>query len=82
MVQSLAVTRKIKLELVGGKANPAPPVGPALGAKVRLQQHYLVPWCIAGIRPCNRPVHWLSFDGLAAVQLLMYVSFWTQRVES
>jgi hypothetical protein len=29
------VTGKIKLELVAGKANPAPPVGPALGAKVR-----------------------------------------------
>lgn len=29
-----AVTGKIKLELVAGKANPAPPVGPALGAKV------------------------------------------------
>eukprot|EP00877_Chromochloris_zofingiensis_P006515 jgi/Chrzof1/2116/Cz11g03060.t1 len=27
------VTGKIKLELVGGKANPAPPVGPALGSK-------------------------------------------------
>lgn len=27
------VTGKIKLELVAGKANPAPPVGPALGAK-------------------------------------------------
>jgi len=26
-------TGKIKLELVAGKANPAPPVGPALGAK-------------------------------------------------
>lgn len=29
-----AVTGKIKLELVAGKANPSPPVGPALGAKV------------------------------------------------
>ncbi|KAF6253979.1 plastid ribosomal protein L11 [Scenedesmus sp. NREL 46B-D3] len=27
------VTGKIKLELVAGKANPSPPVGPALGAK-------------------------------------------------
>ena len=30
----IAVTGKIKLELQAGKANPAPPVGPALGAKV------------------------------------------------
>lgn len=29
-----AVTGKIKLELQAGKANPAPPVGPALGSKV------------------------------------------------
>jgi large subunit ribosomal protein L11 len=27
------VTGKIKLELIGGKANPSPPVGPALGSK-------------------------------------------------
>lgn len=31
-----AVTGLIKLALQAGKANPAPPVGPALGAKVRL----------------------------------------------
>lgn len=31
----LAVTGKIKLALTAGKANPAPPVGPALGSKVR-----------------------------------------------
>lgn len=30
-----AVTGKIKLALAAGKANPAPPVGPALGSKVR-----------------------------------------------
>lgn len=30
-----AVTGMIKLALPAGKANPAPPVGPALGAKVR-----------------------------------------------
>ena len=30
-----AVTGIIKLALDAGKANPAPPVGPALGAKVR-----------------------------------------------
>lgn len=29
-----AVTGLIKLALQAGKANPAPPVGPALGAKV------------------------------------------------
>ncbi len=29
-----AVTGKIKLALAAGKANPAPPVGPALGSKV------------------------------------------------
>ena len=29
-----AVTVLIKLALQAGKANPAPPVGPALGAKV------------------------------------------------
>lgn len=32
----LAVTGKIKLALTAGKANPAPPVGPALGSKVRM----------------------------------------------
>lgn len=31
----VAVTGMIKLALPAGKANPAPPVGPALGAKVR-----------------------------------------------
>lgn len=31
----IAVTGKIKLALAAGKANPAPPVGPALGSKVR-----------------------------------------------
>ena len=30
-----AVVGKLKLALEAGKANPAPPVGPALGARVR-----------------------------------------------
>ena len=30
----VAVTGKIKLALTAGKANPAPPIGPALGSKV------------------------------------------------
>ena len=34
LVYSAAVTGLIKLALQAGKANPAPPVGPALGAKV------------------------------------------------
>ncbi len=34
MVWLRAVTGKIKLALAAGKANPAPPVGPALGSKV------------------------------------------------
>ena len=33
-LSSTAVTGMIKLALQAGKANPAPPVGPALGAKV------------------------------------------------
>ena len=31
---ALAVVAQIKLALQAGKANPAPPVGPALGSKV------------------------------------------------
>jgi hypothetical protein len=31
----LTVTRVIKIALPAGKANPAPPVGPALGSAVR-----------------------------------------------
>ena len=33
VVAAAKVTGKIKLELIGGKANPSPPVGPALGSK-------------------------------------------------
>lgn len=36
-----SVTGKISLALEAGKANPAPPVGPALGAKVRIKKHSL-----------------------------------------
>ena len=35
MLAPIAVTGMIKLALQAGKANPAPPVGPALGAKVQ-----------------------------------------------
>ncbi|MEW5305111.1 MAG: hypothetical protein WDW36_007673 [Sanguina aurantia] len=33
MTLAAKVTGKIKLELTGGKANPSPPIGPALGSK-------------------------------------------------
>ncbi len=33
-IKNNTVTGMIKLALAAGKANPAPPVGPALGAKV------------------------------------------------
>ncbi len=47
-----AVTGLIKLALQAGKANPAPPVGPALGAKVTC----LLPagTCVR-CRPCQCP---------------------------
>ena len=35
-----AVVGMIKLALQAGKANPAPPVGPALGSKVGQQRDY------------------------------------------
>ena len=38
VVRPVTVTGLIKLALQAGKANPAPPVGPALGAKVTYQQ--------------------------------------------
>ncbi len=41
-----AVTGMIKLALPAGKANPAPPVGPALGAKVRTR-------CGGLAKPCS-----------------------------
>lgn len=43
------VTGLIKLALPAGKANPAPPVGPALGAKVRTAL-----WSAEGSRPLPR----------------------------
>ena len=37
----LAVTGYIKLALNAGKASPAPPVGPALGSKVRISKNHV-----------------------------------------
>jgi large subunit ribosomal protein L11 len=37
--KSTKVAGYIKLAIEAGKANPAPPIGPALGAKVRSRTH-------------------------------------------
>lgn len=59
-----AVTGYIKLALNAGKANPSPPVGPALGSKV--SDCYL---------PCSRsvPAHDLaSLRGPGALQMVFH----------
>lgn len=47
---SAAVTGMIKLALQAGKANPAPPVGPALGAKVAIE--LIVFWVLRVLQTC------------------------------
>ena len=50
----LAVAGLIKLALPAGKANPAPPVGPALGAKVGLVKRVTPAQCCATRIPTGK----------------------------
>lgn len=57
-----AVKGYIKLALDAGKANPAPPVGPALGAKVTLQQAVAQPAAMHD-RAAGRADLWANHTG-------------------
>lgn len=77
----------IKLALPAGKANPAPPVGPALGAKVRpcrlapplplLASAAASAQCPAAERLCAKPIH--SVCGLASTTRSLLLHSGEQR---
>ena len=63
------VTGIIKLQIRGGAANPAPPVGPALGAKgVNIMEFCKTSICYSE----NLPFESNSFDAITLIGNKMY----------